>query len=62
MQSPRGEDPPLILLDQVPELALALTGSIPDEAAAAGSLAAGNNTATIDAEAGRLLAMPRAKA
>ncbi|HEY6723681.1 MAG TPA: DUF1592 domain-containing protein [Polyangiaceae bacterium] len=48
------------------KLALAVTGSIPDEAlldaAAAGSLDPGSNQAALDSEAQRLLATPRAKA
>lgn len=48
------------------KLALAVTGSIPDDAllqaAAAGSLDPGNNQTTVDAEAQRLLTTPRAKA
>jgi len=57
---------PLSGYEVASKLALSLTGSIPDDellqAAATGSLDPGNNPATVDAEAQRLLATPRAKA
>src|SRR5690606_21470582 len=56
---------PLSGYEVASKLALAVTGSIPDEAlletAAAGLLDPGNNKASVDAEAQRLLATPRAK-
>ena len=57
---------PLTGYEVASKLALALTGSIPDDtllqAAATGSLDPGNNQASVDAEAQRLLATERAKA
>lgn len=57
---------PLSGYEVAAKLALAVTGSIPDdallEAAAAGALDPGNSPATLDTEAQRLLATPRAKA
>jgi len=56
---------PLSGYEVASKLALAVTGSIPDEAlleaAAQGSLDPGNNQTTVDTEAQRLLATPRAK-
>jgi len=57
---------PLSGYEVASKLALAVTGSIPDEglleAAAAGSLDPGNNLTTVGLEAERLLATPRGKA
>lgn len=57
---------PLSGYEVASKLALAVTGSIPDDAllqaAAAGSLDPGSNQTTVDAEAQRLLATARAKA